>query len=87
VYLFLFLRLLDISSTYFLIENGELNPVAGYLIKQGWGYYILFQVIASIIIIKLANRYRLWLPINLLSFVVVLSNIMGYLLFLVYAYR
>lgn len=64
-----------------------MNPVADYLIKQGWGYYILFQVIASIIIIKLSNKYRLWLPINLLSFVVVLNNIVGYLLFLFYAYR
>jgi len=77
---FVLLRIADILTTYTLITRYgayESNPLMDYLIKGGWGYYLIFQVISTATILFIMNRYQIKLAniaVCALSLLVVLSN-------------
>lgn len=60
--LFLITRLLDIFSTayaYYVLRLHELNPFNKFLLEQGIILFFVWQVFISLLIYKLAKRYRL----------------------------
>jgi hypothetical protein len=78
--LFVLLRIADILTTYTLITHYgayESNPLMDYLIKGGWGYYLIFQAISTAIILLIMKRYQIKLAnlgVCALSLLVVVSN-------------
>lgn len=75
---YLLLRLADIVTTYILITHYqavELNSLMGQLINYGWIYYLLFQWVATVIIMLLVKVDKLWTILNILSGLVVINNL------------